>query len=118
MFNFLIVGPTKSGKSTYFERLNTGNYSESYSPTINSQIQNLTLRRSGGTYNIKLFDGIKTFDKLDIDGIILMFDINTPKEQLNIDISKWLEKIPTVPTFPIVICFNKYDTVKYNDKRS
>jgi small GTP-binding protein len=98
---FILIGNKQVGKSSFLQKYTTGEYSETYSPTIGSNIENCFLFNENTKKIIKLqiWDisgqdkyrtNINNFYKGTI-GIIIMFDITN--EDTFIDIRSWMEEI-------------------------
>jgi GTP-binding nuclear protein Ran len=113
-FKIVIVGDANVGKTSYVERLITGNFIEDYEPTLGASVRQY--KRNGVTYNFWDCAGDPELagEKipecfLRADGAIVMFNAFKPfnAEIVAKDQEKWtrllLEKVPGIP---IIFCGN------------
>nr|QBK85217.1 MAG: Ras family GTPase [Iridovirus LCIVAC01] len=117
-YKIVIVGDANVGKTSYVERLITGNFIEDYEPTLGVSVRQY--KRNGVTYHLwdcagnpKLGDEKMSECFSEADGAIVMFDAFKHH-------TKYLEKWTSLfPGIPICFCTNKQDwavKAKYQGK--
>lgn len=117
----VILGDSKSGKTTFINRLKTGNFNSSYHPTLGADTSLLNFSTNRGKINTKIWDlgsgkykGLEKDYWQDADGFLIFFDITDAKAVKtaynNIEKIKKFFKDQKVP--PIAICGNKYDKIQ------
>ena len=126
VFNVLIVGDKKVGKTTYLDRIKTGNFRREYIPTINKinvywtpyshiaetdgmkNIVNFNICEYAGDKYIGMFNGVYN----NIDAVILMFDKNNiPSFE---SINSWITVLKQfIPTNKIIIVGSKTDSLNF-----
>ena len=108
----VIVGDAGVGKSTFVNRLITGEFNSTYKPTVGVDVKKITLNNEV----IELWDVAGEFRGLEngyfigADAAIIMFDVMSKSSYLHV--YDWHKKIKSVcENIPIVICGNKIDII-------
>ena len=105
IYNILLIGYRESGKTTYINRLSTGEFNPHYTPTTSNIYNVLDFNTKNG---IIKFNVIETHDYdnniTNIDGVILMYDCNFKVN--NTYINYYLNKYKNLP---VIVCGNKID---------
>lgn len=123
MFKIAIFGDGGVGKSTYLNRLITGQFSEKYIATFDMETKHLQINSNNGVISFEIYDiaGQEKFTnpmrKYNVDGAILMFDLTSQRT---------LSSIPKfrthVENVKIVLVGNKSDikeqSVSNEEKRN
>ncbi len=111
-YKIVLVGDGEVGKSTYVNRLITGDFKKVSVPTIGCEIHPFSY--SNSVVNLWDCAGKNEYSSLgegywsDADGAIVMFDVMNHESYDNLP--KWMNRLRThVPDTQIVICGNKVD---------
>jgi len=108
--NVLFLGDANVGKTTYINRMQTGDYTKMHIPTCNyvkSVFNQYTNKGEIQFVNLEIKDD--DISKIDIilNGVIILYDI-TNKESFNNVYDKWLPLAKKLNSdIPIIICGNK-----------
>lgn len=112
-YKISIIGNGGVGKTTYINRLLTGNFSAKYVPTTNVDVNVLNFNTNYGNVQFTIYDtagqeNLKDEYLINSQGVIIMFDVTN-----NISFKKCTEYIDKLyklnPESHIVICGNKID---------
>ena len=115
-YKICIVGDGGVGKTTYIERMKTGEFIKKYNPTIGSEVRALQFYTNKDKYNINLWDcaGLPQFKGLGksyfigAHAFILMFDLTNKASYQNL-FNHYTRIKSVCPDSPIVLCGNKVD---------
>jgi GTPase SAR1 family protein len=105
----LICGDRYCGKTTFINRLTSGDFTRAYVPTYDDESGVFTYHSRDVT--VTTFN--RNIKQLDFDGIIIMFDLTDKRTLPTID--KWYKKLLKIDkqfTLPIAFVGTKYDSRK------
>lgn len=114
-YKIVLVGDAGSGKTTFLNRIRTGEFEKKYIATQGVDVIPLTFNTNYGVIVFKVWDtaGQEKFGGLrekyyqNADAAIAMYDL-TKKSQNNI--LQWVDNVRNVlPDIPFIICGNKCD---------
>jgi GTP-binding nuclear protein Ran len=108
----VLIGDGGVGKSTYVNRLTTGDFRKKYIPTMGVEVR--PMNYDGQVVNLwdcagqEKFSGLKEGYYTGADGAIAMFDVTSKLSYRNLP--SWIDAfMSTAPGVPLVICGNKVD---------
>lgn len=108
-----IVGDAGVGKTSYIERLSSGNFIDKYNKTSECEVKSIKFNSTGqnstnGNDNV-------CFNIWDCpgDGVVIMFDLQNEKSYADVDM--WYNKVSNIcGDIPITLCGNKCDLLLRN----
>ena len=103
----LILGDKQTGKSSFINRLTSGDFSDVYTPSILPIIQQVSLNTNIGNVNFQVYEGGCPDS---IDCALVMFDLNN-RDSFNKVIEYYDFVVQTFGNIPIIILGNKCDSV-------
>ena len=105
-YKILLVGDIGVGKTTYIERLASGQFHENYVHTEDVKVNSLSFYTNKGQVSMEICEpGNSDFPK-DIDGCIIMFDVTNRQSYDNLD--TWYSKVQSL-NITTILCGNKID---------
>lgn len=115
-YKIIVVGDAGCGKTTYINRLSSGEFNRKYIPTQGVNVTILSINTNYGLITFKVWDcaGQEKFKGLgdgyyvNAAGVIFMFDLTNTLTFKNLP--QWILNVGRVnPNIPVVVCGNKCD---------
>jgi small GTP-binding protein len=119
-YKVILIGDRKVGKTSLISRYKTSKFLTDYVPTDGADIISLAFHTNKGIYNMDIWDCSGGLDDLyytNVDGCIIMFDINDQKSYNNC--SYYIKTVQQInEKVPIILCGNKTDLPPVKIKRN
>jgi GTP-binding nuclear protein Ran len=125
-YKVAVIGEHSTGKTTWMQRLITGEFTVVYNPTFSGQTfvwncrirSDMTRRAKDSTFVCVEGTGLDVIDA-SVQAVIIFYDCTSTESFSDVDRQIDAVKV-THPQLPIIVCANKYDVidVKYIKCRS